>query len=220
MTETKILDRSSNREEIIDTAVGVLGRGGTIVYPTETVYGIGASLYNTKAVKEIYRIKSRTFNLPLTANVASIEQVYDIAVNIPDDFHILAQRFLPGPLTIILEKSRSVSDIVTSGMLTVGVRMPDHELFLDILEAFDLPVAGTSANISGRGSIVGVEKLKEEFNGKVDLIIDDGVCRIGTESTIISLVDKLPEIIRAGAVSAEDIELCLRKKIVFRKSIF
>jgi L-threonylcarbamoyladenylate synthase len=213
MVNTRVLN-TANTPSIVDTVVQVLQSGGVIVYPTETVYGIGCSIFNSDAVADVYRIKARPFDMPLSANLANIEQVYEIAVDIPDEFFLLAERFLPGPLSIIIKKSWVIPNIVTSGLDSVAIRIPDNKIFHEIIESLDMPVAGTSANISGKGSVAEISELLDTFVGKVDIIINDGSSRIGIESTIISLIGDKPRIIRTGAISKTDIELCLRRKIL------
>lgn len=213
MVNTRILN-TADTPTIIESAVQVLQSGGVIVYPTETVYGIGCSIFNTDAVANVYRIKARPFNMPLSANLANIEQVYDIAIDIPDEFFLLAERFLPGPLSIIIKKSWVIPNIVTSGFNSIAIRIPDNKVFQDIIESLDMPVAGTSANVSGKGSVAEISELTDTFVGKVDIIINDGSSRIGIESTIISLIGDKPRIIRTGAIPKSDIELCLRMKVL------
>ncbi len=212
--ETKVFKSSENYPDIIGSSVDILKSGGILVYPTETVYGIGCSLFSIPAVEKLFAVKNRPGSLPLTANIASAQQASEIAIDIPDEFYLLADWFLPGPLSIILRKDTKVPDAVTSGMDTIAIRIPDNRCFLDILDAFGQPVAGTSANISGKGSFANPVEVISLFDGDVDLIIDDGESRIGIESTIITLAGEYPRIIRAGAILREDIEACLKRKLI------
>lgn len=213
MLQTKILNTEINYPQVIDSAAKALMSGGIIVYPTETVYGIGCSIFDTAAVGRLYKLKNRQRELPLTANIAAAAQVYNIAIDIPDEFFVLAGKFLPGPLSIILKKNKIVPDIVTSGMDTVAIRIPDNKCFLDILDTFGQPVAGTSANLSGKGSIAESEEVLSLFKGNADIIIDDGDSRIGIESTIVSLAGSIPKIVRTGAIHKEEIESTLKMKL-------
>lgn len=199
----------------IKEAVNFLNKGNIISFPTETVYGIGGDIYNEAAVNKIFAIKKRQTNLPLSAHLSSIADVEYVAFDIPDEFFILADKFLPGPLTIILKKQKSIPDSVTSGLKTIGVRIPDNKIFQKLIEEFGKPIAATSANISGKTSALTAEEVKTYFPDGISLILDGGRCRYSQESTVISLVESTPLLIREGVIRTGILEDILRVK--FRK---
>jgi L-threonylcarbamoyladenylate synthase len=200
-----------SRSGEIQRAVDVLREGGLVAFPTETVYGLGANARDPAAVARIFAAKDRPADKPLTVHVGSVEQAKKWAVW-GEDANRLAAAFWPGPLTLVLPRRPEVPDIVTAGADTVGVRMPDQPLALELLQAFDSGVAGTSANRSGRLSPTSADHVREELGDRVDLVLDDGACRVGIESSVLSLVDK-PRLFRTGGVSARQIEQVLGRPL-------
>lgn len=197
----------------LENAYNHIKNGSIIIFPTETVYGIGCRLFDEFAIKKIYEIKQRPKDKPLTAYITRIDMLNVLCKNIPDEFLILAEKFLPGPLTIILHKKNEISTTITSGLDTIGIRMTNNKFCQELITLLDEPLAGTSANISGKTSISDISPFCDEFEGKVSSIYDDGPCNIGTESTVLNLTGKEPEIIRQGAISKNDIEIVLQRKI-------
>lgn len=191
--------------ENFNSITEIIGQGGIIVYPTETVYGIGCDMNNERSVQNIYNLKNRPNNLPLSLNLYSIDQIGEYVREIPNIFYDLARQFLPGPLAVIFNKNDIVPDFVTSGMKTVGIRIPDNACFLEILKALNRPLAGTSANISGNRAAIDFENSKIMFDGNVDIIVDNGRTKYGEESTIIDLSGK-PKILRHGIIKKTEIE--------------
>lgn len=182
---------------------------GVIVYPTDTVYGVGARMDSENAIKKLYAAKSRAFSSPLIALVSSKEKVFDIAKVTPakkEKLQKLMDAFWPGGLTIVLKKREKVPAIMVSGGETVGVRMPNHEVALKIIEQAGGVLPTTSANISGAETPRSYEEISQEFKERVDVIIDDGKCPIGTESTIIDMSNRNIKILRTGAITKEEIE--------------
>lgn len=192
-----------NTQKIIENCAEIIKSGGLIAFPTETVYGVGANAFNTKAVKEIYNAKNRPLDKPLLCHIYSLEQAEEISY-LTEEAKKLIAAFTPGPLTVIVKKKSIVPDIVTAGGDTVGLRFPSNHIFKLLSCEAGCPIAATSANISGNDSAKnGADVIKELF-GRVDVIIDSGHTEYGLESTIISLVGK-PKILRQGAISRKKI---------------
>jgi L-threonylcarbamoyladenylate synthase len=200
-----------NPSSSVRRAVDILRAGGLVAFPTETVYGLGANARDPAAVARIFAAKRRPAEKPLTVHVASIEQALEWAVW-NEDAHRLATAYWPGPLTLVLPRKPDVLHIVTAGKPTVGLRMPDQEIALELLRSFGTGVAATSANRSGRTSPTTAEQVHEALGSRVDLVLDGGPCRLGIESSVLSLVDR-PRLLRTGAVRALDIELVLERRL-------
>ncbi len=192
----------------------IIKHGGIVVFPTETVYGIGTNGLNEKAVKKLYAIKQRPLSKPISLLVNSIDMINEIAKDITKLEYALIKEFFPGPLTIILKKKEIVPDIVTATSDTVGVRMPANEIALKLIEYSEVPIATPSANISGRTSGTNIDDIMKDFDGKVDWCIDDGPSKIGLASTIVQVVNGIPNILRQGAITEEQIKyVCSKYKI-------
>lgn len=187
---------------------------GVIIYPTDTVYGVGASIDSLKGLCKIYEIKERDFKSPLIALLSKVEYVEKIAIIDEEKKTIiekLANRFWPGALTIILNKKETVSDIIVSGGKTIGVRIPDLKLAQEIIESVGGILPTTSANISGEKTPRSFEELSEEFKKRVDIVVDGGKSPLGMESTILDLTKTFPKILREGAIKKETIEEVIGK---------
>lgn len=184
-------------------------KGALIIYPTDTVYGLGAIIENENSLKKIYKVKSRAFSSPLIALLSSVDKIEKIA-HIDEDnrekIFKLAEHFWPGALTIILKKKNIVPGIMVSNGDTVGVRIPNLKFALEIIEMAGGILATTSANISGEPSPKSYDELTEEIKSRVDIVIDGGKCKLGEVSTIIDLTKKVPKILRKGAIAKEEIE--------------
>ena len=192
----------------------IIKHGGIVVFPTETVYGIGTNGLNEKAVKKLYAIKQRPLSKPISLLVNSIDMINEIAKDITKLEYALIKEFFPGPLTIILKKKEIVPDIVTANSDTVGVRMPANEIALKLIEYSEVPIATPSANISGRTSGTNIDDIMKDFDRKVDWCIDDGPSKIGLASTIVQVVNGIPNILRQGAITEEQIKyVCSKYKI-------
>ncbi|MCY2688452.1 L-threonylcarbamoyladenylate synthase [Salinimicrobium sp. TH3] len=193
--------------EIIDTAISELKDGGIIAIPTETVYGLGGNALSEAAVKKIFDLKNRPLHNPLIVHIASVDELEKLAKNIPDVAYRLAHTFWPGPLTLILKKKEIIPSIVTAGLDTVAVRIPDHWLTLELLKKLPFPLAAPSANPFGSISPTKPDHVLKYFKNQLNLIIDGGECQRGIESTIVGF-DKSqnPIIFRQGAITAEEIE--------------
>jgi L-threonylcarbamoyladenylate synthase len=189
----------------IEHAVAVLKRGGLVAFPTETVYGLGADASNPEAVARIFRVKGRPLDHPVIVHIAAAAQLVRWAREIPDHAVRLAERFWPGPLTLILKRARGVADGLTGGQDTIGIRVPGHPLALELLRRFGGGIAAPSANKFGRISPTTAEHVRGDLGGGIDLILDGGPCEIGIESTIVDLSRGGPMLLRPGRVSTEDI---------------
>jgi len=181
-------------------AIEVLRTGGLVAFPTETVYGLGADAGNPDAVRRIFQAKGRPPGRPLTVLLGQ-ERQPDHWAHWTDMAEALAGRWWPGPLTLVLPK-RDVGDDVTGGLSTVGLRVPDHPMALDLLDGFGGGIAAPSANRSGGPLPTSADQVRQDLGGRIDLILDGGLCPIGIESTVLSLVGK-PTVLRLGALSAE-----------------
>ena len=190
-----------------------LKAGKLIIYPTDTVYGVGGIIELEETIENIYKAKERNFKSPLIVLVSDMEKIEKIAyINEKNREKIekLIKRFWPGGLTIILKRKDNVPDIMVSGGATVGVRMPEHEIALNIISRAGGMLPTTSANISGEATPKSYAELSEKFKSRVDIIVDGGECPIGSASTIIDMSDE-PKILRLGAISVEEIEKVIGK---------
>jgi L-threonylcarbamoyladenylate synthase len=192
-------------------AAGIIRKGGTVAFPTETVYGLGADALNAKAVKKIFRAKGRPSDNPLIVHIASRKDVYKLADDVPRSAELLMEKFWPGPLTMVLKKSKSVPKIATAGLNTVAIRMPRHKVALALIKAAKAPIAAPSANLSGKPSPTSAEHVIFDLSGKIDAIIDGGETDIGIESTVIDLTSKVPAILRPGKITREQLKKVLGK---------
>lgn len=198
----------------IKEAAQVIKNGGIVLFPTETVYGIGANGLNSKAVEKVYKAKGREFKNPINLLVSSNKMIEEIAENITKMEYKLMEAFFPGPLTIILKRKNIIPDIVTAGRDTVGVRMPSGDVAIKLVEEANVPIAAPSANLSGMPSGTNLEDIIEEFKDKVDYIINGGECDIGLESTIVKVVDNVPHILRPGAITETQIKKVTGTEVV------
>lgn len=189
----------------ISRAAGILRRGGLVAFPTETVYGLGADALNPTAVCRIFEAKKRPKFDPLIVHVASFEQAALLWKGIDSAAVRLIKKFWPGPLAIVLPKSSRVPDIVTAGLSTVAVRMPAHPMALDLIRALGRPIAAPSANLFGRTSPTTAKDVREDLGKKVDLVLDGGPCRVGVESTVVTVENGRAFLLRPGGVSVEEI---------------
>lgn len=187
-------------------AVRILRAGGLVAIPTETVYGLAANIYNKEAVKNIFVAKGRPNDNPLIVHISKMSMINKIADNVTSTAQALADKFWPGPLTIILPKTNLINDVVSGGLDTVAIRMPRHPLTLDIIDKLGIPLAAPSANKSGSPSPTTALHVYNDLNGRIDAIVDGGPCEFGLESTVISCVESVPTILRPGAVTYEMIK--------------
>lgn len=193
----------------LNRTVQILKNGGIVIFPTETVYGIGASAYNEEAVRKIYEVKNRPDEKPLSIMVYGINEIEKYAVIQSDIERKIINNFMPGPITIVLKKKPGVFDYISSGKDTVGIRIPDNKIVLEILKQLKLPIVAPSANISGMPSGIDLNDILKDFDGKVDVCIDGGKAKIGEASTIVEVIDEKPVILRQGKITIDEImEVC------------
>lgn len=193
-------------KEIIHEAGEILRKGGLVAFPTETVYGLGADALNEKAAEKIYAAKGRPSDNPLIIHITNMGALKKIVGDIPEAAYAVAEKYWPGPLTMIFDKRDIVPYGTTGGLDTVAVRMPDHEIARAVIDAGGGYIAAPSANTSGRPSPTKAEHVMEDMDGKIDMIVDSGMVDIGVESTILDLTVSPPMILRPGAVTKEMLE--------------
>ena len=193
---------------MLKKAAELIKQGKTVVFPTETVYGIGTNGLDEKAVKKLYETKQRPLDKPISLLVSNMEMVNLIAKDITEIEYKIMEKFFPGPLTIILKKKDIVPNIVTAGQETIGVRMPSGEIARKLVELANVPIAAPSANISGQPSGTNLQEIKKYI--EADYYIDGGESELGISSTIVKIVDGKPQILRQGKITLEEInEICI-----------
>lgn len=215
---TIILNINKNNPEkvLIRQAALILKEGGLVAFPTETVYGLGADAFNAEAVEKIFIAKGRPASKGLIAHIADIKDVRKLAKEVPKRAELLMDKFWPGSLTIVLNKSKIVPDATTAGLDTIAIRMPANKIALALIREAKTPIAAPSANPSGEPSPVNAQQVIGYLNGKVDVIIDGGKTDIGVASTVLDLTANPPAILRQGALEKEGIEKVLKGKIEAR----
>jgi L-threonylcarbamoyladenylate synthase len=191
-----IIPSGNDNEIAIKKCVQVLRRGGVIIVPTETVYGLVADMKNEKAVKNIFKIKKRPHSQPLQVLASSTAQAKRLFKSVPVKASVMMKNKWPGPLTLVLKKSSVVNDTVTGGLDTVGVRVPDHGFVRKLIRAYGVPLAATSANLSGNKPPVSASEISKAVLKNTDLIIDGGKCQIGRASMVLDATSKRSRIIR------------------------
>ena len=206
MIETKVLPVT---EESIAEAVRILSAGGLVAFPTDTVYGVGAHALQPQAVEKIYAAKIRPRDKAIPLLLATTDDLSLVAENVPPVAHLLAERFWPGGLTLVLRKRAIVSEAVSPGP-TVAVRVPDHGVAQALIAALGVPLAATSANLAGNPSPVTAQEVMAELAGRIELILDGGPCPGGVPSTVLDLTTDPPTVLRSGAITVEDIRDILR----------
>ena len=184
----------------------LLSEGKTVIFPTETVYGLGANALDEDAVKKIYEAKGRPSDNPLIVHIYDKEEVYNLAENINEKAKTIMDKFWPGPITIILNKKNIVPYRTSGGLETVAIRMPSHLIAREIIKEAGVPIAAPSANISGRPSPTKADHVYEEMNGRVSGIVLGGDCNFGLESTVLDVTTENPMILRPGSITKEDLE--------------
>ena len=194
---------------MIEKAGELIKQGKIVIFPTETVYGIGTNGLDGNAVKKLYKVKQRPLNKPISLLVANMDMVNLIAKDITEVEYKIMKSFFPGPLTIILKKKEIVPDIVSAGRDTVGVRMPRGDVARKLVELAGVPIAAPSANISGEPSGTNLQEIMKHFDGKVDYCIDGGNSELGLASTIVQVIDEKPIILRQGSITLEQINKIL-----------
>jgi L-threonylcarbamoyladenylate synthase len=190
----------------VEEGISILKGGGVVAFPTDTVYGLGACASNEQAVERVYELKKRPRNMALPLLLANVSQIGEVAENMSQVAWLLARHFLPGALTLVLPKSDSLPDIITAGGGTIAVRIPAHPVPVALAEGLGAPIVGTSANLSGKPSVLTASDVYSQFGDNIDLVIDGGRCPGGRESTIVDAAGETPVILREGAIAREELE--------------
>ncbi len=190
----------------VDEAAAVLKTGDVVALPTETVYGLGAVATNSQAVSRIFAVKQRPHFDPLIVHLAAPDWLPRVVQDLPAAAKKLAERFWPGPLTLVLPKTSAVPDLVTSGLPTVAVRIPDHPVMQAVLHSLGEPIAAPSANLFGRLSPTCVDHVLEQLGDRIHLALEGGPCRVGVESTIVQIEPDAAKLLRPGGISLEELE--------------
>lgn len=206
MMNTKAV--KTTEEELIEAAA-ILKKGGLVAFPTETVYGLGADALNEEAARKIYAAKGRPSDNPLIAHIAKKEDIEPLVREIPEAGKKLMDAFWPGPLTLIFPKSGRVPEGTTGGLDTVAVRMPSDPVARRLIELAGTPVAAPSANTSGRPSPTTAEHVRQDMDGRIEMIVDGGPVGIGVESTIVDVTGEIPMVLRPGAITMEMLKKCV-----------
>jgi len=203
---TIVIPMRAGPDERLKVAARLIREGKLVAFPTETVYGLGADALNEKAVRRIFEAKGRPADNPLIIHIAETEWLFKLARDVPEIALKLAERFWPGPLTIVLPKREEVPDVTTGGLDTVAIRMPAHPIALELIRLSGRPVAAPSANISGKPSPTEADHVVDDFYGRIECIVDGGSTHIGVESTVLDLTGDVPLLLRPGGLPLEEIE--------------
>ena len=207
---------SARQENTPAIAAQIIKKGGLVAIPTETVYGLGANGLDEGAVARIFEVKGRPQDNPLILHIAGADQIEQFAHHIPQAAYDLAEKFWPGPLTLILPARDFIPKRTTGGLDTVGLRCPDCSITREIIRLAGVPIAAPSANISGKPSTTTAEHVRFDHDGKIDAIVDGGPCRVGVESTIVDLTESRPRLLRPGGIGPEALREVLGDLVVDR----
>lgn len=202
---TRVLKTDKHRpsRKVLEEAVAVLKSGGLVAFPTETVYGLGADAFNENAVLRIFKAKKRPPDNPVIVHISNMDMLSEVSPNIPQRAERLVRELWPGPLTIVIPRSQKIPPVVSAGLETVAVRMPAHNVALDLIECLGSPIAAPSANLSGRPSPTNARDVYEDLGGSIDMIIDAGETFIGVESTVVRVTESRSVVLRPGPVPLE-----------------
>lgn len=210
-TEILKVDPLEPEVHLIRIAAEIIRDGGTVAFPTETVYGLGANALNSEAVMKIFVAKNRPADNPLIVHVSSKKEAYALVEGVPEKAETLMDIFWPGPLTLVLKNSKAVSDVATGGLDTVAIRMPKHKVALTLIKESRVPIAAPSANLAGKPSPTMAEHVIQDLYGRIDAILDAGPTNVGVESTVIDMTTASPVILRPGGITREQLTKILGK---------
>lgn len=208
--ETKLVDvrnlDNNNYATILQEAATLFRSGDVVAFPTETVYGLGGIISNKEAIDKIYTLKGRPTDNPLIVHCSSPQQFYSLCKSVFPLLELLVDAFMPGPLTIVTKKSPTVENFVTAGLDTIALRIPSKKVALDLLKTLGEPIAAPSANLSGKPSPTLAQHVMDDFKGLIPMILNDGACEIGIESTVILVDEKTITLLRPGIIEVAAIE--------------
>lgn len=191
--------------DAIRIAANVIRKGGLVAFPTETVYGLGANALDSNAVASIFKAKERPADNPVIVHIASKKDLYRLTKSVPPKAEKLAAKFWPGPLTLVLKRSNTVPDVTVAGLDAVGIRMPNNKIALALVRMSGVPIAAPSANRAGRPSPTTAQHVIDDLAGRIDVVLDGGSTRVGVESTVIDMTSRIPQILRPGGTSFEEL---------------
>lgn len=214
--ETVVVD-VHNRElyaEAIQNAATILRSGNIVAFPTETVYGLGGIISRKDTINNIYFLKGRPADNPLIVHCHSYEQLFSLCLNVFPLLEALVTAFMPGPLTIVTKKSPTIPDYVTVGLKTIALRIPSNKVAIDLLKQVNEPIAAPSANLSGKPSPTEAKHVLQDFSGSIPMILDDGPCQIGIESTVVLVEEHQISLLRPGIIDISTIESTLNVKVM------
>ncbi|MCJ7713686.1 L-threonylcarbamoyladenylate synthase [Candidatus Bathyarchaeota archaeon] len=208
MKKTILLKVDPNKPDLskIKVAANIIKKGGLVAFPTETVYGLGADALNSKAILSLFKAKNRPVDNPPIIHVENLDQIKNLAKEIPIKAKLLIEKFWPGPLTIVFQRSENIPIESTAGLDTIAIRMPQHKVALALIKKSKCPIAAPSANISGKPSPTLAKHVFDDLNGKIDVSLDGGPTCIGVESTVVNITVNPPEVLRPGGISIEDLK--------------
>ncbi|PYG89543.1 L-threonylcarbamoyladenylate synthase [Ruminiclostridium sufflavum DSM 19573] len=206
VTKVIKIDLNNIDEKKLLSAAEALKEGKIVAFPTETVYGLGANALDSSAVEQIFKAKGRPSDNPLIVHIADKEKVCELAESIPEKAAVLMDRLWPGPLTLVFKKSSIIPRIITAGLDTVAVRMPEHPVARELIRLAAVPVAAPSANVSGRPSTTTARHVLQDLDGKIEIVVDAGSSRVGLESTVLDITVDPPVLLRPGGVTPAQIE--------------
>ena len=212
--KTVVINITTEYEKALEESSRLLQNGEVVGIPTETVYGLAANALDEDAVKKIFVAKGRPSDNPLIVHIAKFEDLAPLVSEIPEKVKIMAEKFWPAALTMIMKKSDKISNVVSGNLDTVAIRMPKSDYARAIIEACGLPLAAPSANLSGSPSPTNAKYVFDDMNGRIPLIIDGGNCEIGVESTVISFAEDPPRLLRPGGVTLEEMTALIGEIVV------
>lgn len=212
--KTEIINFKENSEKALRESARLLKDGAVVGIPTETVYGLAANALDDSAVKKIYEAKGRPSDNPLIVHISTMEELTPLVKSVPDKVVKMAEKFWPGPLTMIMEKSDLIGSTVSGGLKTVAIRMPKSECARAIIREAGLPLAAPSANLSGSPSPTNAKNVLDDMDGRIPLIIDGGPCEIGVESTVVAFTEDPPRLLRPGGVTLEEMTELIGQVVV------
>ena len=212
--KTKKLDAINDYDNSVNQASEILKSDGIVAVPTETVYGLAASAYSDSAIKAVFDAKGRPQDNPLIVHISNLDMLKDVACDIPDAAYRCAEKFWPGPFTMVLPKGDKIASSVSAGLGTVAVRFPSEKTICDIISKSKLPLAAPSANTSGKPSPTTAAHVTDDLDGKIDAVVIGSDCVVGVESTVVSLVGHKPRLLRPGAVTPEQLKRILPDLVV------